>query len=291
MTRIRIDSCPICKGNHFIHRISYTDSISGEVFEILQCSDCGLHVTQDAPRREEMERYYPNDEDLCYRPTQNSSEKWIEHLLAGWYREQVKRVRTEADRLSGVLLEMGCKQGYFANAIRNSGWIAHAVESDTRAREYANKRFLLQVEPGKRFFDIHARSYNVVVAWDTLGEAIDLHRTLDKLKQLIVSDGTIIIAFHNAMGTQAGRMGAHWAGWDAPRKRWHLTPSSFEKLVEQHHLEIVNCSTSARRSFITSVTTLWQAAQGKKILKPTIDSLTQRDNDTYYIYTLKGKTE
>ena len=86
---------------------------------------------------------------------------------------------------------MGCKEGYFANAIRNNGWITHAVEHDPTAREYGNKRFMLQIEDGRRFFDINPRSYNVVVAWDTLGEAVDIHRTMDKLAQLIVKDGTV----------------------------------------------------------------------------------------------------
>lgn len=289
MTRICIDSCPICKGKHFIHKTSYTDTVSGEVFEILQCSDCGLHLTQQSPRMSDMSRYYPDSEAACYKPAKSNSDKWMQHLCNNWYKEQVKIVCQEAERMSGVLLELGCKQGYFANTLRNSGWIAHAVEHDKTAREYGNKRFLLQAEDSNRLFDIHPQSYNVVVAWDTIGEAEDIHRTLDKLSQLIVKDGTLIIAFHNAMSTQATRMSAAWSGWDAPRKRWHFTPESFEKLIEQHNLVIAHRRTSARRSFITSVASMWQQAGKRSILKPLIESLSNKDDNTYYIYTLKVK--
>lgn len=293
MTTTRIDTCPICKDNHLIHRLSYTDSVSGHTFEILQCTECGLHITQQAPSIGEMNHYYPDEESKGYKPAATTADKWIEHLYDSWRKEQVKIVKRESRRESGVLLEMGSKQGYFARTIRNTGWIAHGVEYDTTAREYANKRFQLQIEDGRRLFDIHPRSYNVVVAWDSVGEATDLHRTIEKLSQLIVSDGTLIIAFHDASSDDARQYGNHWSAWDAPRKRWHLTPGSFEKLIEQHNLQIINQSHSARRSFITHIKSEW-SRQGKQniwsamfyALKSIMGS---SKNDTYYIYTLKHK--
>ena len=293
MTTVRIDSCPICNGNHLIHKLSLTDSVANKSFDILQCSDCGLHITQHAPIPKEMDEFYPDSESACYKPAQDICGKWLDSLLNKWYNEQVKLVREESERFSGVLLEMGCKEGYFANAIRNNGWITHAVEHDTTAREYGNKRFLLQIEKGSRLFDINPRSYNVVVAWDTLGEAIDIHRTIEKLAQLIVKDGTIIIAFHNATSNDAKLYGSSWSGWNAPRKRWHLTPQSFEKLVMQHNLEIVNQRHSTHRAAITAIMSMWQHT-GKKGFWATLlhyfkTLLATSPNNTYIIYTLKHK--
>lgn len=293
MTTIRIDSCPICKGKHLIHKLSYTDRIANKPFDILQCSDCGLHITQLAPRLQEMSEFYPDSESPQYKPAQNSCDKWLDYLLGKWYKKQVKIVREESERYSGVLLEMGCKEGYFANAMRNNGWITHAVEHDTTAREYGNKRFMLQVEDGRRFFDINPRSYNVVVSWDTLGEAVDMHRTMDKLAQLIVKDGTLIIAFHNATSSDAKQYGASWSGWNAPRKRWHLTPDAFETLAEQHDLEIVNLRHSTLLDTITALTSEWQQS-GKKnlmssLLRCASRAIKGKENYTYYIYTLKPK--
>ena len=293
MTTIRIDTCPICNGKHLIHKLSQTDSISGKVFDILQCSDCGLHITQHAPRLQDMGEFYPDSESACYKPAQGVCNKWLEYLLGKWYKNLVKIVHKEADRYSGVLIELGCKEGYFANAIRNNGWIAHAVEHDPTAREYGNKRFMLQIEDAGRFFHINARSYNVAVAWDTLGEAIDIHRTIEKLSQIIVKDGTIIIAFHNAQSDDARRYGASWDGWNVPRKRWHLTPHAFETLIEKHNLEIVGKRHDNLRAFITALTSEWKQSRDKNIWKSTLHSLTNiiktKSNHTYYIYTLKHK--
>lgn len=293
MTTNRIDSCPICNGKHLIHKLSLTDSISNKTFDILQCSDCGLHITQHAPRMQEMSEFYPDSQSAIYKPAQSSCDKWLDHMLSGWYKEQVKIVREESERHSGVLFEMGCKEGYFANAIRNNGWIAHAVEHDPTAREYGNKRFMLQVEDSRRLFDINACSYNVVVAWDTLGEAVDMHRTIEKLSQLIVKDGTLIIAFHNAACNDSKHYASSWSGWNTPRKRWHLTPQAFEKLVELHNLEIVNLRHSTHRAIITATTSMWQAC-GQKNFASTLwhnlkRVLTTHNDDTYYIYTLKHK--
>ena len=295
MATTRIDSCPICKGKHLIHKLSHTDSISNKTFDILQCCDCGLHITQHAPRMHEMSEFYPGADSACYKPAQDNCDKWLDYMLNGWYKEQVKIVRDEAERYSGVLLDMGCKEGYFANAIRNNGWIAHAVEHDSTAREYGNKRFLLQIEDGSRFFDINPRSYNVVVAWDTLGEAVDMHRTIEKLSQLIVKDGTLIIAFHNATCDDSNHYAASWSGWNAPRKRWHLTPQAFEKLIEQHNLEIVNCRHSKRRAIITATTSEWNHSHKKSFIATILHTLKQMlakpHQHTYIIYTLKHKQQ
>ena len=294
MTTTRIDNCPICGGKHLIHRLSYTDHISGQTFEILSCSDCKLHITQQAPQLQHMSNFYANSDAMCYQPAKESYDKWIAHLHNDWNKEQVRIVQQEADRASGVLFEMGCKQGFFANTIRNSGWIAHAVEHDATAREYANKRFLLQIEDAGRLFDIHPRSYNVVVAWDTLGEAIDLNRTIDKLSQLIVADGTLIVAFHNATCADATHYGAAWSGWNAPRKRWHFSPQAFEMLVDKHNLEIINCQHSARRAFITALSSQQHMEGKRNIIKTLFKSLRQArasENQTYIIYTLKHKQQ
>lgn len=293
MTTIRIDRCPICKDNHLIHKLSHTDSISGKTFEILQCCNCGLHITQQAPILGEMSNFYPGGDSECYKPPTTTNRKWLHHLHESWYKEQVKIVKKESNRLSGVLLEMGCKQGFFARTIRNNGWIAHGIEYDATAREYANNRFQLQIEDGRRLFDINPRSYNVVVAWDSLGEAFDIHKTIEKLSQLIVSDGTLIVTFHNAASDDAIHYNSQWSAWDTPRKRWHLTPQAFEKLIEPYNLEVINRTHSTRRAFITDVeselssqhksnicTSLWWAL--KRVLR-------SPESHTYYIYTLKRK--
>ena len=295
MTTTRIDSCPICNGKHLIHKLSPTDSVSKRQYDILQCADCGLHITQHAPRMQEMSDFYPDSESDCYKPAQGTCDKWHELLLNRWYKKQAKVVCEEAERYSGVLLEMGCKEGYFAHTIRSNGWIAHAVEHDATAREYGNKRFMLQIEDGRQFFNIKPRSYNVAVAWDTLGEATDMHRTIEKLSQLIVSDGTLIIAFHNAMCDDATHYGASWSGWNVPRKRWHLTPQSFEQLIARYDLEITNRRHATQRAIITALTSEWQQNGKKGVVMPTLRSwaraMKNKTNDTYYIYTLKHKQQ
>ncbi len=291
MAAVRVDICPICKGNHLIHKLSVRDNVSGESFDILACSDCGLHITQRVPAAGDMQAYYPDKEAPCYKIAKEKSEKWLEYLLQRWYKQQVDIVCDGANRLSGVLFELGSKQGFFGNTIRNKGWITHAVEHDNTAREYGNNRFLLQAEDSRCFFDIKPRSYNVVVAWDTLGEAADMHRTLDKLSQLITSDGVVIIAFHNAMCEDATYYGKSWSAWDVPRKRWHLTPHSFEKLVAAHGLIIADVVHAPRRAAITAITSSWQRDGIQKLFgtwaEVTKRKLSHKEDNTYYIYILK----
>lgn len=291
MTTIRIDNCPICNGNHLIHKHTVCDSVSGEEFDILMCSDCGLHITQQAPTEGNMHSYYPDKEAPCYKPAKEREDKWLELLLQGWYKKQVKIVQQGSGRMSGVVFELGSKRGFFGNALRNNGWIIHSVESDKQAREYANNRFLLHIEDSKCFYDIKPRSYNIAVAWDTLGEASDMHRTLEKMSQLIISDGVIIVGFHNAMSQDATHYGKSWSAWDAPRKRWHLTPASFEKLAQAHALTIAATFYATQQATITATTSCWQRDGKKSLLKTWMETtrrrLSGKENDTYIIYILK----
>lgn len=285
------DYCPLCKGQQLTHHLAYTDDISGQTFDILRCEKCGLLLTQNPPHISAMQPYFNDSDATCYQPAKSMVQKWIQHLRDVWNKEQVKIVCQESQRNSGVLLEIGSKQGYFANAMRNSGWITHSVERDTTAREYGNKRFLLQTDDIRKMFEIKARSYNVVVAWDTLGEAVDMHHTLDKLSQLIVSDGTLIIAFDNAACDNASLYGADWNGWNAPRKRFHLTPTTFETLVKQHNMEIVNIRHSSHYDFMTTVMSRCHKQGNSNILllwwQVFKEKLTAPGKHNYYIYTLK----
>lgn len=291
MAAIRIDKCPICNGNHLMHKHTVCDDVSGKEFDILMCSDCGLHMTQQAPSDSDMAAYYPDKESSCYKPAKEKEDKWLEREKQRWYKEQVKIVQQGSGRFSGVVFELGSKQGFFGNVLRNKGWIIHAVESDKTARDYANDRFLLHIEDSKCFFDIKPRSYNIVVAWDTLGEATDMHRTLDKMSQLISSDGVIIVGFHNAASQAASHYGKSWSAWDAPRKRWHLTPESFERLVAAHQLEIVDTLHSTQRAAITAATSRWKREGKKSHLATWMETnqrkLTGKERETYITYILK----
>lgn len=75
-----IERCPLCGSrtdNSATLRYRSTDYISGDTFDILNCTDCGLAFTNPSPDRpEEFARYYPHADCRYQRQDCRSLPSW-----------------------------------------------------------------------------------------------------------------------------------------------------------------------------------------------------------------------
>lgn len=295
MTTTPITSCPICHKQHLLYLFSCCDSITGIDFDILQCSDCRLMLTQNCPKPHEMSTFYPQEDCILYHSKPGSLYKIYHWLQAQWCKKRASIVEQEAHRMSGVLLDVGSHRGDFISRMRRRGWIAHGLEHDTVARQWGNTHYGVQAEDATQLFGIKPCSYNVVTAWDSLGEWHDINRCIEQLSKLIVKDGTLIIGLSNPTASDARFYKEQWQGWNVPRKRWHLTPENFEQLISRHNLYIANRRTSIRGNLPYNILSL-QDKKGNTLsaiyycLKQAIITLIKKE-ENYIIYTLKHQTK
>ena len=129
----------------------------------------------------------------------------------------------------GRLLEIGCANGLFLDALRREGnWQVQGVDTSEVAVRYARERLGLDVFLGPvedaRFAD---RSFDAVVMWDVLEHVHRPKETLLEIHRMLKADGVLVARLPLLDSWDHALFGRYWAGWDIPR---HLTIFSMQTL-------------------------------------------------------------
>jgi SAM-dependent methyltransferase len=215
-------SCPLCGNRDVVVVARHRDrllGIEGE-FTTTRCTNCGLHYLNPQPTQEELARYYPEAYEPYLAGTDgmscNLKRLSVEYGLS-------KRCRVVSHRKTGGrLLEIGCANGLFLNAMRQRGnWEVQGVDISPHAVEAARKRFGLDVFQGSLHeAGFAAGAFDVVAMWDVLEHVHDPATTLGEVRRILAPDGMLVFRLPVLDTWERRCFGRYWAGWDAPR---HLT--------------------------------------------------------------------
>ena len=135
----------------------------------------------------------------------------------------------------GRLLDVGCGTGTFLETCQEGKWTVTGMEPDTDARSISEKKInnvissSLASVPSDNPFD-------VVTLWHVLEHIPDLDNTIQLLKSLTVSTGSVLIAVPNSDSYDAQFYKENWAAYDVPRHLHHFTPTTIEPLFQKHGL-------------------------------------------------------
>jgi 2-polyprenyl-3-methyl-5-hydroxy-6-metoxy-1,4-benzoquinol methylase len=212
------------------------DYISDESFAIRRCTSCGLSVTEPFIADDKIERYYPPR----YRTDRQK-------YSGGW---RVKRRAAGVERhfspsFRGRLLDLGCGTGAFAMAMKQRGWdvavteINDAVLDDMRSAGMEAKR------PDEALRDGFSQPFDAITCWHVLEH---VERPVDLAKwshRQLKPNGIFQVTVPNVASWQAGLFGKHWLHLDPPRHRYHFTPRTLARLLDDSRFTIVRSTTFA----------------------------------------------
>jgi SAM-dependent methyltransferase len=196
-------------------------------FTVVRCTECDLHYINPQPTMEELAHYYPPEYDPYGTPL--PSELPLLKRLSVNYGLR-KRCRALLQyKTGGRLLEMGCANGLFLDAVRRTGgWQVQGVETSEAAARYAREKLALDVWNGTlqdaRFPDDR---FDVVAMWDVLEHVHHPQETLREIHRVLKPDGILVTRLPLLDSWDRRLFGPYWAGWDAPR---HLTTFSLRTL-------------------------------------------------------------
>src|SRR5688572_15174261 len=74
--------------------------------------------------------------------------------------------------------------------------------------------------------------------WHVLEHVHQLHEYLNRLKELLRAQGTLLIAVPNYTSYDAAAYGKTWAAYDVPRHLYHFSPESMRGLFQKHGLQL-----------------------------------------------------
>jgi 2-polyprenyl-3-methyl-5-hydroxy-6-metoxy-1,4-benzoquinol methylase len=238
---IHYTNCPVCNatGIHPVLKVK-DQTVSGEIFDIWECNDCGLRFTQDVPDENAIARYYQSKDYISHTET---SKGLINRLYLSVRKTTLKKKRNLVSVITGLkqgkILDLGSGTGAFMSEMEKNGWQAIGLEPSDEAREVARKTYGVQLKTNDELLSLPANSFDAITTWHVLEHVHQLHQTIQQLRSLLKENGRLIIAVPNYTSLDAKLYKENWAAYDPPRHLYHFSPRSMKILIEKNGMKIL----------------------------------------------------
>jgi len=223
--------CPFCKND--LETVFSTKDylVSGEKFDIVECSDCRLRLTSPFPGKDKIGSYYESDEYISHAEESKGFFDSIYNMVRSYMLGRKKNlVEKSIGKKQGNILDIGCGAGHFLNTMKASGWNVKGVDASQKARELVKGQFEIEVISPENWLNTN-ETYDVITCWHSLEHVFEPWIYLEKIKTQLNPDGVLIVALPNYESTDGKKYGANWAAYDTPRHLYHFTPTSMEKIM------------------------------------------------------------
>ena len=231
--------CALCGSDHceVYLRVKDTDHLTDTRYGIARCVRCGLVFVHPQPSDEEMARlyfegYYGEGRGRSFLSRFFSR---VESLL---YRERVWKIARL--RKEGRILDVGCGDGKFLEAMKHRGWVGYGVETSRVGAEVARFKRGLEVFNGElvaRKFE--SGFFDVVTLWQVLEHVRDPLRILREVGRILKEDGLLYVSAPNIESFQAKFGGCRWFHFDVPRHLYHYSPRTLKGMLEQSGFKVI----------------------------------------------------
>ena len=234
----RLNHCPACEGNSFTPVMECKDyTVSGEFFSIVRCESCDLEFTNPRPAQREIGVYYQSEAYISHTDENAPGLVNAIYRLVRNYTLGSKKRLIESYQQKGLLLDIGCGTGAFAETMQKAGWKVKAVEPDEGAANRARKRGL-DVAPEEWLYESE-KQFDVISMWHVMEHVHDLKTRFSQLFQLCKPGGLVLIAVPNPKSIDAKHYGNIWAARDVPRHLYHFPPEMLRRRMQLQGFEVV----------------------------------------------------
>ena len=201
--------------------------VSHEQFELLECNSCKFRFIGNPPNESQAYKYYETEE---YVEHSDSSEGLI-NTVYHWARKRMLRYKHAIIKKAGRtprLLDFGTGTGYFIHHMQSQGFEVHGVEISEKARMFGKERHGLSIHPPTDIYDpSFPVDFGYITFWHVLEHIYNPGKVLIRVKDLLASDGLLIVALPNYKCLEQGIYKDYWNGYDIPRHLWHWNRNNF----------------------------------------------------------------
>ena len=229
--------CAACGGEEG-RKLAAIDHITGEQFEVLVCSRCGLGRTDPAP--DDLLRYYPigyyGSGGIRFNPL-------VEAAIRTSRGARVAAV-TRAHPAPGAVLDIGCGRGLMLSDLARRGWRTVGVEMSEAASRHAREVLGLDVRVGDLAgCEFPSASFDVVTLFHVLEHLPDPDAALAEARRVITPDGRLLVEVPNFGSLQSQLTGGKGFHLDAPRHLFHFTRAALLQLLGRAGFEPLGVAT------------------------------------------------
>ena len=229
-----LTTCPVCTHSEFREYLKVSDHfLSREQFIVVQCEQCGFRFTNPRPDKNEIEKYYETTEYIAHNAKKKDLLSIIYRTVRSFtVRTKFKLIKKYSHGIE--LMDIGCGTGELLAHCAKRGYSVTGVEPNDTARNYANEIHGIPVFPESILDTPGTKKFDVITMWHVLEHVHDLGKRMEKIRDLMNSDGTLIIAVPNNDSWDSVQYREFWAALDVPRHLYHFTPSTIKLLGEKY---------------------------------------------------------
>jgi 2-polyprenyl-3-methyl-5-hydroxy-6-metoxy-1,4-benzoquinol methylase len=288
--------CEVCGSPKFSHYLTVKDYfLSGEVFEIVQCTVCGFRYTNPRPPENEMERYYSSDDYISHNAQKITLTTTL-YKAARFFAIRNKFGIIKDFSPGEKILDIGCGTGELLNYCAGKGYRVQGVELNDRARNFAQNSYHLTIAKNLTDLTASAEKFDVITLWHVLEHFYMLNRPLQIVKEVLLPGGVLIIALPNCNSWDAKHYKEHWAAYDIPRHLSHFSYPTFKLLAFRNGFEVIKLIPQKLDAFYISLLSEQYIKGRKNFLKAFMNGIRSnfygtKDplNHSSLIYILKRK--
>ena len=232
------NSCPACGSNKAIPYLEVKDHfLTGEVFQLLKCSDCELIYTTPRPDKDKIGNYYKSEDYVSHSSTKKGIVNSIYNVVRNYtLNQKVKLVQSLVE--GKELLDVGAGTGHFLKRAQDNGFSVLGLEPDPDARNVGKDQLQVELKDLSELYSLSKKNYDALTMWHVLEHVYDLKSDTEQFISLIKSGGVFIIAVPNYTSYDAEYYKEFWAAYDVPRHLYHFSPASIIPFVEQFGLTL-----------------------------------------------------
>ena len=217
--------------------IPTTDRFGTALSDIVRCADCTHMQLREIPDRAALEQAYGEAASDDY-----VGEEAGQRATA---RELLERLERHTER--GAVVDLGCWVGFLLDEARARGWDpVTGVEPSTCASAYARDRLGLDVRTDDLLAaDLPAGGHQAVVLGDVIEHLPNPAAALDRVRELLASDGAVMLMLPDAGSRVARVMGTRW--WSViPTHVHYFTRKSLVRLLSDRGFELRHLGTTPK---------------------------------------------
>ncbi len=254
----KVTSCDLCTNNKARLLCTNFDRIHNidGIYNIVQCSNCGLIYVNPRPTPESIVSYYPCN----YGPYQQtlsrqiSAHNFIKKVLKGFYHlvslkpllDYIEVKNTILRRIYRVnqetrLLDIGCAKGNFLRGYREKfGCKVYGVEIDKGAANYCKNHNGINVYNGDFLTSNFPNDFfDCITMWWFLEHTYSPNEVLKETRRILTRNGIVVIGVPNGQSIGRYLFRDKWYGYDTPRHLYIFSPRTIRQLLQKIGFKVI----------------------------------------------------
>ena len=267
-----LSSCPVCGNKNFTPFLQSRDFfLTNEEFNIVTCLGCGLKFVNPRPEASEISKYYEAPDYVSHGGKKNLTNFLYKTIRSSSIKMKYKIVREHAR--GKKMLDIGCGTGEFLYFCRKMGFDVKGIEPAEKPRFFAQTQYELDVHEEAYLNNIVSPEFDIITMWHVLEHVHLLHERMNKMVEILKSEGTLIIAVPNCDSWDALYYGKFWAAYDLPRHLYHFSQDTIKILTQTHALKVEEIIPMRLDAFYISLLSQKYANGNKNYFKAVLNGL------------------